>query len=49
MTNSSKTLLPLHEGLLTQFIGFTGMYFFDTSATTAGLGEHIVILREINK
>lgn len=30
-------LFPLHEALLTQFIGFTGMYFFDTSATTAGL------------
>ncbi|KAF8453096.1 hypothetical protein BGX38DRAFT_1065559, partial [Terfezia claveryi] len=30
-------LLPLHEALLTQFICFTGMYFFDTSATSAGL------------
>ncbi|KAF8475603.1 hypothetical protein BDZ91DRAFT_186847 [Kalaharituber pfeilii] len=30
-------LLPYHEALLTQFIGFTAMYFFDTAATTAGL------------
>ena len=29
----------MHEALLTQFIGFTGLYFFDTAATTAGLGK----------
>lgn len=33
----STLLLPLHEALLGQFAAFTALYFFDTSATTAGL------------